>query len=237
VRAGAGVLFRRETHLKVFGIGLNKTGTKTLRHYLSQLGFRHRSYDSDNVYESESFDLWHGGRIDELLDLLEDYDSCEDWPWPMVYRELDERFPEARFVLTVRSSPEVWYRSLCNMAVRIGPLPLFEKSVYGSSMPHGRKEQHLKLYRTHNDAVERYFEGRPNKLFRVCWDDGDGPELLTRFLGMPEARLDPVHINKSPVHVYDGDNLFRAHVARLHYQWLSGPKALPRRALRRFLGA
>ena len=87
------------------------------------------------------------------------------------------------------------------------------------------------------NAVERYFEGRPNKLFRVCWDDGDGPELLTRFLGMPEARLDPVHINKSPVHVYDGDNLFRAHVARLHYQWLSGPKALPRRALRRFLGA
>lgn len=217
---------------KVFGIGLNKTGTKTLRSYLVRLGFRHRSYDSSNTTESPSFELYSSGRTGELLDIMEQYDSCEDWPWPVLFRELDERFPDARFILTVRSSPDRWYRSLCNMAVRIGPLPLYEKAIYGYAMPQGHREEHIRYYVEHNDAVERYFENRPGKLLRLCWEDGDDVAKLAEFLGLPIPEIPPITTNKSPSRVYAGDNLVLAQLNRVIYQNLGSRSPLRRRMRR-----
>lgn len=219
---------------KVFGIGLNKTGTKTLAGYLRQLGYRHRSYDSNNVFESPSFELYAAGRKDALLDLLEDYDSAEDWPWPLLYKELDARFPEARFVLTVRSSAERWFRSLCNMAVRIGPFPLYEKSVYGYAMPQGHFEELAEIYHAHERDVVAHFSDRPDKLLRICWDEGQQErQKLAEFLDVEPSLLRPRHANASPRGLYEGDSLPIAHINRIAYQQLYGPKALPRRAVGR----
>lgn len=219
---------------KVFGIGLNKTGTKTLAQYLRALGFRHRSYDSRRADVSPSFDLYAAGRIEELLDLVDDVDSAEDWPWPLLYRELDERYPDARFVLTVRESPERWYASLCNMAVRIGPLPLYEQTVYGSAMPHGRREEHLRIYREHNRDVEAYFAGRPGKLLTVCWERGDDGRTLADFLGIEGVELPASHENPSPARgVYRGDNLWLAQIGRVGYQHVWGRRSRPMRLWRR----
>ncbi len=223
---------------KVFGIGLNKTGTKTMGHYLQRWGYRNRTYDSNSTTESPSFRLYEQGRIDDLLDIMDDFDSCEDWPWPLLYRELDARFPHARFVLTVRRSPDAWFRSLCNMAVRLGPLPLYEKRVYGSGMPQGRKAAHVERYEAHNAEVEAYFADRPGKLLRLCWEDGDGARELADFLGLGDVDVSPLHANRSPSKVYSGDNLLLAHAHRLRYQYLTGPRSFGRRvtdALRRRL--
>ena len=214
---------------KVFGIGLNKTGTKTLGHYLQRWGYRHRTYDSDSTTRSPSFDYYKQGRIDELVEIMNDFDSCEDWPWPLLYRELDARFPDARFVLTVRRSPDVWYRSLCNMAVRLGPFPLYEKTVYGYGMPQGRKHAHIERYEAHNAEVEAYFAERPGKLLRVCWEDGDGARELAEFLGLADVDTAPLHANRSPSKVYSGDSLMLAHAHRLRYQYLTGPRSFGRR--------
>lgn len=115
--------------IKIIGIGLNKTGTKTLGHYLKLWRFRQKTFDLD------AFNLYRAGRIKELLEIMQQYDSFEDWPRPLMYREIDSNFPDARFVLTVCRSPEVWYRSLCKMAVRMGPLQKFEQHIYGYAMP------------------------------------------------------------------------------------------------------
>ena len=125
--------------MKVIGVGLNKTGTKTLAYYLKQWGLRHRTYDLP------SFHLYRDGEIAKLLDQMADWDSFEDWPWPLIYREIDERYPDARFVLTVRESPAIWYRSLCRMAVRLGPLDDFEQHIYGHAMPQGHRDEHFAL--------------------------------------------------------------------------------------------
>ena len=221
---------------KVFGIGLNKTGTKTLGRHLKGWGYRHRSYDSDTVTESPSFDLYRADRIDDLLDMLEDVDSCEDWPWPLLYRELDARYPDAKFVLTVRSSPEAWYRSLCNMAVRIGPLPLYERSVYGSAMPQGRKREHIALYEAHNEAVEAHFADRPGKLLTLCWKTEPDASRLADFLGLEGVDVSTEHVNRSPSRVYDGDRLWWAHVHRVGYQRVWGPGTIGHRLMRRLGG-
>jgi len=203
--------------LKIIGVGLNKTGTKTLRTFCLGWGLRHRTY------ELEAFRRFRRGDIDGLLDEMENSDSFEDWPWPLMYKEIDERFPDARFVLTVRRSPDVGYRSLCKMAVRMGPLNDVARHIYGYSMPHGRRDEHLAFYEAHNRAVEEHFRGRPDKLIKLCWETGDDGLTLSRFLGMPAPKEAARHVNASDP-VYAGDNLFLAHLNRILFQtrWYAG---------------
>lgn len=212
---------------KIFGVGLNKTGTKTLGYYLKHWGFRHKTYDID------AFDAYRAGRFGDVFEMMQDFDSFEDWPWPLMFRELDRQYPEARFVLTVRRDPETWYRSLCNMAVRMGPFNAFERHIYGYSMPQGRRREHIDFYNAHNRAVEEHFRDRPGKLLRLCWEDGDDAAGIAAFLGLdvdiPPAR----HVNRSSRAVYAGDNLLLAQANRVVYQTLWHAK----RKVRRLLGA
>lgn len=164
---------------------------------------------------------------------MERFDSCEDWPWPVLYRELDERFPDAYFVLTVRGSADRWYRSLCNMAVRLGPLPLYERSVYGYAMPQGHRAEYIGIYEAHNAAVRRHFVSRPGKLLRLCWDEGDDGNTLARFLGLGGGNLETTWVNRSPSRVYDGDNRVLAELNRMAYQYGYGPDGVPRRIFNR----
>ena len=211
--------------IKVIGVGLNRTGTKTLGYYLKTWGFRHKSYDLD------AFHLLRAGRIDELLGIMSEYDSFEDWPWPLMFREIDAYFPNARFILTMRRSPDVWYRSLCNMAVRMGPLHEFEKHIYGYAMPQGHREEHLQYYREHNQAVEEHFQDRPMKLLKICWENGFSTEELANFLGIKVEKIPPQRVNRSSRAVYNGDNLYLAHTNRVFYQTWWYAKRRARRML------
>ncbi len=206
--------------MKIVGVGLNKTGTKTLGYYLKQWGFQHKSFDLD------AFNLYRDGRFEELFDMMQPYDSFEDWPWPLMFREIDSNFPDARFILTVRRSPEVWYRSLCNMAVRMGPLHKFEQHIYGYAMPQGHRDEHLQYYQEHNQAVVGHFQERPSTLLKICWEKGDLPQKLADFLGLKVAETQPQHINRSPA-VYSGDNIYLAHANRILFQawWRANRRA------------
>ena len=208
--------------MKVVGIGLNKTGTKTLAHYLEGWGLRHRSYDL------AAFQRYRNGEIELLLDEMADWDSFEDWPWPLLWREIDQRYPDAKFVLTVRTDPETWYRSLCQMAVRRGPMVRFEQHIYGHAMPQGHRDAHLAYYRAHNQAVEEHFRERPGKLLTLCWSDPLAPARLAAFLGRELPDAPPVHENRgSPV--YGGDNIWLAQASRIAFQTYWRAKQLWRR--------
>ena len=196
---------------KVIGVGLNKTGTKTLRHCLREWGYRHQSYDLT------AFQRYRAGCVEELLDWMDRYDSFEDWPWPLIYRDIDRRFPEAKFVLTVRNTADHWYRSLCKMAVRMGPLNNFERHVYGYSMPQGRRQEHIQFYEKHNQQVQEYFQERPGKLLTIDWSAETDSSRLAQFLGEADLRENLPNVNES-LPVYDGDNLWLAHAHRVVFQ-------------------
>ncbi len=126
--------------------------------------------------------------------VAERYDSFEDWPWPLIYRQLDERFPDARFILTLRKDPETWLRSLLSHARRTGPTQAREL-VYGYAMPQGHEAAHLAFYNAHNKGVRAYFQGRENKLLEVCWETGSGWEELAAFLQLPVPDRPLPHAN------------------------------------------
>ena len=96
-----------DDHMKVVGVGLNKTGTKTLGVCLRHWGFKHVSCDY------AAFQMWRSGRLHDLLAYAKDYETFEDWPWPLVYRDIDQAFPGTKFILTRRVDAERWFTSIC----------------------------------------------------------------------------------------------------------------------------
>lgn len=184
--------------MKVFGIGISKTGTKTLGRCLRVLGFDHFTWDPAFVRR------YIEGDLDHVWEVAERHESFDDWPWPVLYRELDERFPDARFVLTLRDDLRSWHESLRRHAERSGPTPE-RRHFFGHALPHGHEREDVALYRRHRAEVERHFEGREDKLLVVSWPERPEWEPLCRFLDRPipdepfphENRRGPV----KPTHV------------------------------------
>lgn len=189
---------------KVFGIGLNKTGTSSLGRALRRLGFRHLSHSPRLTRALARGDM---APIEQAAD---SHDSFEDWPWPLVWREMDARYGDgARFILTRRASPERWLASLKAHAERARPGGIARRLAYGWDYPHGREAEHLAVYERHNAAIRAHFAhpARRHRFIELCWEEGDGWPALCRFLGLPApmqpfphanpaaaARPDPAHL-------------------------------------------
>ena len=82
----------------IFGIGLSRTATTSLHHAFELLGLR-----SAPTSVGLLRDLDH--------QVLQHYEAFTDNPIPFRYRDLDARFPGARFVLTTRPL-EPWLDSM-----------------------------------------------------------------------------------------------------------------------------
>jgi len=177
---------------KVFGIGLNKTGTGTLGKCLKGFGYRHLSYRRDLLLALRE------GRIDEIFTIIDEYESFEDWPYPLMYKELFARYRDAFYILTVRSSPEVWIESLKSHSLRTHPRIHARKLAYGHDYPHGFENEHIAFYQAHNANVISFFEqnGASDLLLCACWENGDGWRELCRFLGRPMPSVPFPHVNK-----------------------------------------
>ena len=161
---------------KVFGVGLMKTGTTSLAACFYRLGYRHRSYFPKLIRQINR------GEYDEVWEVVDHYDSFEDHPWPELFRELDERYPDARFILTERRDSETWFGSLAAHAKRMGPTA--ERwMIFGHGWPLSDKAAHVDYYESHNAAVKAHFAGRDDKLLVVCWETGTTAADVARFLG------------------------------------------------------
>lgn len=175
--------------MKVFGIGLNKTGTTTLAECFRHLGFRHASVNLELTR------CVRRGDLDPVFACADRFDSFEDWPWPLIYRQLDERYPGAKFVLTIRVDSEAWLNSIKKHARAMGPTE-FREVAYGHAMPEGHEAEYLAVYERHNREVRDYFRDRPADLLEVCWETGSGWRELCGFLGRDIPDVPFPHANR-----------------------------------------
>jgi hypothetical protein len=184
---------------KVFGVGLPKTGTKTLGCCFKQLGFKHRSYDMDMAVQVKR------GELEKVLAQAEKYETFEDWPWFLIYRELDQRFPNSKFVLTLRKDTESYGASLMKHHARQGigrkdfAKPHWWDDVFGFAPDQWNYEKSIERYERHNRQVLEYFQDRTNDLLVVCWENGDGWDKLSEFLNKPCPDEPFPHLNISPI--------------------------------------
>ena len=173
--------------MKIFGLGLNKTGTTTLGYCFSQLGYKHLSCLRDLLI------AYREGRLEDVFAVIDQYDTFEDWPYPLMYRELYNRYPDAKFVLTVRRDADTWLRSLKKHSIVTSHKTNCRPYAYGFEYPFGHEEEHLAFYKKHNENVVTFFEekGASDRLLNICWEEGTGWQELTAFLGV-EAPFDKI---------------------------------------------
>jgi hypothetical protein len=99
--------------VEVIGAGFGRTGTASLKRALDMLGFGPCHHMSEVLKRPETAAGWTlalRGDIDVLPDLVSGYRATLDFPSCLLWRELADRYPEAKVVLTVRD-PARWYRS------------------------------------------------------------------------------------------------------------------------------
>ena len=140
---------------KVFCIGFHKTGTTSLAVALKLLGYRVTG--PNNTKDPDIAD-----KVYALADeLSENYDAFQDNPWPVLYREMDERWPGSKFILTRRPS-DAWIRSQVK-DFGLAETPM-RRWIYGVGCPQGNEAVFVERYERHNRDVLEYFRERPNDL-------------------------------------------------------------------------
>jgi len=142
---------------KVFCIGFHKTGTTTLEVALKKLGYR-----VTGSFGTKDPDI--ANKVHEMAyAMVDQYDAFQDNPWPILYKELDERFAGSKFILTRRPA-ESWIRSqVKDFASTETPM---RRWIYGENAgcPDGNEDTYIARYERHNREVLDYFKDRPDDL-------------------------------------------------------------------------
>lgn len=168
---------------KVFGIGLGKTGTTSLCMALAKLGYK-------TIHLPQS------------VELLENYDAAADISVAIAFRELDWRYPQAKFVLTLRPVAE-WLVSWENHDQTIrqkigGELPDWMRRLRIRTFGQVKFEAAVwqRTYEQHYQEVTHYFKGRSQQLleYNLCASPDWAP--LCKFLSKPVPSLEFPHGNK-----------------------------------------
>jgi len=174
---------------KVFGIGLSRTGTKSLTKALDWLGFNVIHYPVGR----EMFDELTKGNCS--FSLLQGYDGITDITVAPFYAQFDKLYPGSKFILTLRDK-ESWLRSLeqhwrdkpafsdkpgreTKMKIR----RFLRAAVYGCY--EFDRDRMSYVYDLHYKNVIEYFRGRPESLLMLNIVGGEGWEKLCPFLNMP----------------------------------------------------
>ena len=179
---------------KIFGIGLNKTGTKTLGECFEVLGMTRETCRPDLLAK------YRAGQLGEVFAEIDRGEAFEDWPYPLLYRELRFRYGrEASFVLTKRRNSATWLASLKQHSLRTNPVRHCRLLAYGYAYPHGVEAHYLDFYERHEIEVRQFFrrQGASDQLLELCWEEGHGWAELCSFLNVPVPDQPFPHKNKN----------------------------------------
>lgn len=175
---------RQPRRKKVFCIGANKTGTTSLEKALADLGYRM----GDQVAAQGLIESYAQRKFQDIVQFCHTADAFQDAPfsWHYTFMFLDQAFPDAKFILTVRNSADEWYESLVRFHSKVfgqdGAIPT-EDDLKRAQRGEGRtawdnfnvrhelppndpynKEVLQTYYRNHNRMVMDYFRFRSNLL-------------------------------------------------------------------------
>ncbi len=172
--------------MKVFEIGVAKTGTTSLGRAYEILGFKHKAEDPDLYLEFiENYDY------EVLYEVIDKYDAFQDGPWhnkDVDYKILDKKYPNSKFIILERDD-ESWIRSNEKFYS-----PKYHKdwenweySFLIDDRWVTQRESVIEEKLTYKNSkyleIKEYFKDRQNDLLVMNICDGQGWEVLCPFLG------------------------------------------------------
>ena len=188
--------------MKIFGVGFHKTGTSSLHRAFGMLGYR--------AIHGDGTGSKHGG--DEGVSLIRQiqsgdydlatlslYDAFTDNPYFTIWRQLAEKFPEAKFILTERDEAE-WLNSCVRYYRGRRTRPMREWMFGEHADPSANEaaaQAWLTAYQNHNRSIREYFSSQPDRLLVMNVMKGDGWGKLCPFLGRAIPRAAFPHANQT----------------------------------------
>jgi len=202
--------------MKVFCIGRNKTGTTSLSSALKGLGYIMGSQRSGELLIRD----WINNDFTNILNLVNTADAFQDIPFSYdnTYEELDKHFPNSKFILSIRDSPEEWYDSLVRFHSKMfgkGKIPTAQQLKNSNHVWKGwiyeamynlykttendpyNKEILINHYENYNNKVISYFKDRPDDLLVINLKNKNSYLDFCEFLGKEPKLNNFPHLNKS----------------------------------------
>lgn len=167
---------------KIFCIGMGKTGTTSLQAEFIRQGF----LVGDQRAAEHLAPNYMKGDFESIIKYCKSARVFQDVPfaWPETFKHLDKAFPDAKFILSVRDSPEQWFNSRVKFDTKRygGKLPSLDdvknnNYVYpgwsydnlqffhnGDINKRYDKDYRIAGYNKHNAEVKKYFADSKDKL-------------------------------------------------------------------------
>ena len=152
------------------------------------------------------------GKFKRLFAYCETAEFFQDFPFstPGIFKILERRFPHAKFILSVRDSPEIWYSSLVNFHTKRfgnGRLPSEDELKSSSHVYKGwiwnfltfsygfekgdplyNKSSLTNIYLEHISTVKSYFHKKPDNLLIINLSNNKDFTAFESFLGLKSSR-------------------------------------------------
>ncbi|MCA9206443.1 MAG: hypothetical protein KDA59_25495 [Planctomycetales bacterium] len=178
----------------IFGIGLGRTGTRSLTKALRLMGLNAVHWDNVGAHV---LDRW----FDSELTLPSDLDAFIEGPFVRWWRAADRLYPDSLFILTTRDKSE-WLDSVERWMGRWNP-PIGDEWFNRRLFYWGTRRFHRELFSAawdeHHEAIARYFQNRSDLLeINIAGtSDHDLWRTLGNFIGRPVPDSPFPHLNRS----------------------------------------
>lgn len=196
---------------KVFCIGLNKTGTTSIGKFFELNGLEvARQREGEILLE-----YYLRRDFNEIIKFCQNSSAkfFQDVPFscPFTFQHLDNAFPNSKFILTIRNSSKVWYKSILKFHSQFynqGERPTYESlknsnyvykgwswDLMNDVYFHGNikslydQSQMEKIYQNHLKEVLNYFRNKPNKLIVINLSKKEDCNRLYKFLGLEKGDI------------------------------------------------
>jgi hypothetical protein len=163
--------------MKIFGIGLTRTGATSLTEALRTLGFSAK-------------------RLPMSYQDIKDHEASTDTPVAARFPILDVFYPNSKFILTTRDK-EGWIESAASLVREDNdPLWLLEGRAILYKTTVFDREKFLESYDRYHRFVCDYFKDRPNDILLLDLKDQNKWGKLCNFLEKPIPNIEYPHLNK-----------------------------------------
>ena len=171
--------------IRVFGVGLGRTGTRSLTAALNRIGWHCLHQPSPDAMLAGAFDY-----------ALQRYDAATDSSVAVCFRRLAETYPCSKFILTVRDR-DSWLRSCSKkfaVPAKDAATSRLRELLYGAGT--FNRETWLRAAERHISAVLAYFSGSRERRKRLLVMDiasgANGWRALCNFLTRACPQLAPM---------------------------------------------
>lgn len=171
---------------KIFCIGLNKTGTTSVKVAFEELNF----IVGNEAKAKKLLEPYLKRDFKPIIHYCKTAQAFQDSPFsfPYTYIILDHAFPGSKFILTVREDAEEWYNSITRFHAKLwghGNIPTKEHLMNATNSTKGRpwivnqqlfntpeddpykKKLLIEFYNRYLNDVKEYFKNKPQNLLVI----------------------------------------------------------------------